>query len=50
MRIVHEGRGGYIDLFAIHVPARACHAHREALRELVTAEPERWSLAGRGEG
>lgn len=58
MRIVHEGRGGYIELddarypiehvaagcFVIHAPARAPGAHREALQALVRAEPQKWSL------
>jgi hypothetical protein len=63
MRIVHQGRGGYIEIdgeqyaiehvadgcFAIHIRARAPSAHRAMLRELVAAEPQKWSLEGHGE-
>lgn len=59
IRIVHEGRGGHVQLddarypiehvgdgrFVVHVPARAPRSHREALAAMVASEPDRWSLA-----
>lgn len=58
MRIVHEGRGGYLELegvrypiehveggrFAIHVTAGLPAGHRAALDALIASEPDRWAL------
>jgi hypothetical protein len=60
MRIVHEGRGGYIELdnrrypiehieggrFAIHYTAgkRPNHEHLSALQRLVDTEPGKWAV------
>ena len=60
MRIVHEGRGGYIELddrrypiehieggrFSIHYPAgkRANPEHLSALQHLVDSEPDKWAV------
>ena len=64
MRIVHEGRGGYIELddrqypiehveggrFSIHYAAgkRPVPEHLAALQQLVDAEPDKWALEMKG--
>ncbi len=61
MRIVHEGRGGYVELegeryaiehvadgrFCIHVPRGGRAAHVEALMRLAAEDPTRWTIERR---
>lgn len=58
-KIVHQGRGGYIEIagrqypiehieagrFVIHIPARIPAADRAALDRLIADDPATWALA-----